>query len=327
MLFRFPDDVDESFKKAAGRALAACEDFLDGYEGCSRVWIYLNVPFERSMRQLVYFDTVEGFLSCYEWKREHEEIDRDVFDFEDEIFEGFSFDYLEHVKMGAPSLQRIIVSYDRVSGVVSAEFDTRLRIDPDNILRSSELLIDEWIVSHGGRALLDRPAVSLPLEADCEEEEEFEVRETQVVFPEYVDQMCEDGLEYWGDLPGLERLWIYTMFTEIGGISTQVFFETGDAFLNSIQLQDFGDGRDSYDFNSDLMEYQVVDELLESVDGVEPRPTRVITVRDLATGATEAEWTTEPVIDPAIPDDNYIDVRDRWIIAHGGVALNERNRI
>ncbi len=323
----FPENVDDQFRRAIVDSIEVCEAYLGDFPGCVRFWFYADISPYYWISVGEYFEMSDNFLSSQELAELDEESDRDFVDISYDLIDAFDKPFLRHLQELNYPVQRIIVSYDRVSGVVSAEFDAGLRIDPDNILRSSELLIDEWIVSHGGRALLDRPAVSPPLEADCEEEEEFEVRETQVVFPEYVDQMCEDGLEYWGDLPGLERLWIYTMFTEIGGISTQVFFETGDAFLNSIQLQDFGDGRDSYDFNSDLMEYQVVDELLESVDGVEPRPTRAITVRDLATGVTEAEWTTEPVIDPAIPDDNYIDVRDRWIIAHGGVALNEKNRI
>lgn len=164
---------------------------------------------------------------------------------------------------------------------------------------------------------------------------------TQVVFPDYVDEVCEAALEYWGDLPGLERIWIYTMFIDGSpdlftiDVSSQVFFETGDAFLNSIQLQDLGDGRDSFDFNSNLnnlVQIPTLDELEVSVDSQDPLPIRAIAARDLATGNTEIEWTTETLTDPSTSEDLGADVQDRaavldqWIIAHGGEALNERNR-
>ena len=145
----------------------------------------------------------------------------------------------------------------------------------------------------------------------------------QIAYQNYVQHMLQAMVNFVGDNPDVNRMWLYTNMAH-QTIQSYPFFRFEDGFYGYAELQDVDPDNDhDVDALLDEMEDSNADvELVRACRAAGAVPERIITTYDPHTGELESQWDYEGI--KISEDDNYGRALDRWIRSMGGKPIFAR---
>lgn len=148
----------------------------------------------------------------------------------------------------------------------------------------------------------------------------------KAAFERYIVGALQAAVDFLGEDTDADTIWIYTAMSP-DTISTFACFSISGQFYKAQDVP--ADQHDpEWDGNELINELDPETDgldLLDSFEGAQEVPDRIVTRYRVVEGGMASEWEYD-VLDPTNPDDNADDARDRWIKKMGGKPIFRHNQ-